>query len=341
MSLVHPETERNLNQIGFNHPRYSSGTGNHVIGWDFVSGQKHGFIINIDAIYYFTGTQYSFFNSCQVSNGKSYILAEYTRDDSSQVQMHCKKGDQIVNYDMPQVTQCSLVVCVKNGEVQWSRYLYLNHGDVRAYGMRIREHIVEISGSLGYIQDDQLNTVQIRINQPSGSYGFIASFSDVGWLHIICERNANITDLHYAGYVVKAIRHFDDECLSNEQCTRKCGCYYHIYVDNKCIHDSPIETDVCGDYVLLCTDRKTWIYDVVTETKYLLPVPIKAHRLIGDKVLLYSAVDRKWFLYSREHHPITIEPEYDWFFFTVTIKQLEPINTKTESSSRVIHIHVK
>jgi len=360
------ETEHELASIGFNSPRYcSGGLYDNIMGWDFIDGEKHGFIIIGTSIFYFTGAGYSFFNAYIRFNNKHYILAEFNRRENSnsnsagsgQISLHIKqklsKNNTIL---MEYPTQCSVVMCLSmDMQLQWSRSLYLNcncgsgsGSSVRAYGLRVRDHIVEISGSLGYSRGDQLNTDQIKIpvDTPSNVYGFVASFSNIGWLTISLEPDTNITDLHSMGYVVKNVRHYEDSCLdTNMECYDGCGCYYHIYVDNTRIHDIPINTDMCGDYILMRTNRKTWIYDMITESKSILAHPVNCYRELNSGILLNSSTDRNWYLCSREHYPIIIEPEYDWNFFTVTSEQLQPTNTNTNTSinegKRVLHIHIK
>jgi hypothetical protein len=354
MSLIGLETEHQLMSLGFDNPKFSLGgniksdkrESNYMIGWDYINNNKQGIAILDGCIYYFTGTSYSYFNACKyalsdaLDNNCYYLLAEYCSDGD----VTFKSNNGLCIQLLP-VKQCSIVIAIpKDSKEVWYRCLHfvndddndndsddnsLDHvqGEVRAYDLEIKHHIVEIVGSLYYHQGTRLNadTLIIPAALTDGNYGFAAKFSTVGWLGITLLHDTNVIGI-YDNCLVRNVYHYDERCLTLSECLDGCACSNGIYINDTCIYQGPVNVDTFGQYVILKSHEKTHIYDMISNNRVILDHPVKAVREAvhhaKSKLLLYASDSQKWYVYSDDHNIVTVIPEYDWVFYQVPIENI-------------------
>lgn len=348
MPLIDVDTENRLFNLGFDNPNWTSGgAGGAITGWCYLNDTKQGFIVLDSNIVYFTGTSYSCFNSIKVYNGNYYVVSEYSKGNGN-CTLWTESGH---SYEIPQVPQCSIVLVFNSeADLLWYRELYLCYAsevsgpgsDVRAYDLEVNHHIVEVVGSLYYGPDMRLNTEQLVIDSSihPGVYGFIAKFSDVGWLSISLLEDTNVIGI-YNGHLVKEICKYDSRCLESDKCVDDCSCGVTIWLDDKIIHRKPANVDICSGYVIIRESHSplTWIYHIDTDNMTRFEHPIKVSRDLGaGRLLMHAADNPNWYFHSESHHIVTIIPEYNWDFFTVIYEQLFPSHKKDRERGVAMHI---
>lgn len=235
---------------------------------DIIIGNKR-LILN-SVTWYFTGCKYYSFNNAIKYNDKYYILVEITTN-----QQPCKLHNNIgycYIFDIDSL-QFSILLCLYNDTVEWFKHISLNIGDVRAYGLRIKDQLYQISGSLSYISPDKFNN-HLPIPHHDGIYGFIASCNKHSWLHITYHHSGNVTDL-YNG----------DGFIYND--LNKGIVYNTLNTDIIMYHTSYVKYYLIHDYLLIVDKLCLIINYLPNKEKYTINNGnYKAHRLLKQHLLI-------------------------------------------------------